>query len=299
MDHRKKYSNFLKNFINITSPITVVLDASNGPSGLIVKDLFKDININAIVMNDNIDPDFSAHGPNPLVQGACADCASMIIKEKACGGVVFDADGDRAIFLDEKGFMLPAHIVAMILFSGSKPPYVVDELVYQSLRMCNLIPVEYLLPTRVGSYFLKEEIVLHKASVGAEYSGHYYFSDFFNADSGILAAIKVLNYLSKSNKPLSKIVEGMGENLIFSAEVASCEIEQSLKFYKDLEDRFKPQTKAVEKRDGVTFLYENFWLNVRLSNTEPLVRITGGGSLDEVEKFNNVVDYVRFVRYKY
>ncbi len=268
MDYKKAYIDFLKTYIHTTRPLRVVFDASNGPAGMLVKDLFKDTSVEAIVIHDDIDPDFRAHGPNPLLPGASDSCARAIIEHKADMGVMFDADADRAMFLDNKGVMLPACFIAPLLFKGSKPPYVVDELVYQSVSMLHTVPEKDLIPSRIGASFLKEAMRKEGATCGAEYSGHYYFKDFFNLDSGIFAAIMVINAYDgfkndSGHTIVTKEIRTAGKNM---AEI-----------YANLEKKYTPLAVRVDKRDGLTFVFDTYWINTRSSNTEPIMRIIAGG----------------------
>lgn len=276
MNYKDTYIEFLKKWLRVEKPLTVVFDASNGPAGMIIKDLFDGTNINAIVINDEIDPDFKAHGPNPLLDGASDQCKKTILENNADLGVMFDADADRAFFLDDKGEMIPACFVVGLLHREFKPPYILDELVYQSVRLLGLIGEEELVPSRIGAYFIKETLREKAADFGAEYSGHYYFKDFFNADSGIFASIVFLNSFAKMDKKLSEWREGFGEHTVTTKEI-KIEGKDMNVVYSDVEKLLCNKAKTVDKRDGLTFIFDTFWVNVRSSNTEPILRIVAGG----------------------
>lgn len=281
-EYQKKYIDFLKEWVRVDKPLTVVFDASNGPAGLIIKDLFDGSKVKVILINDEVDPDFKAHGPNPLLDGASDDCKRVILENNADLGIMFDADGDRAFFLDNKGEMIHACFVAGLLFKEFNGPYVMDELVYQSVRMLSIIPDNDLLPSRIGAYFIKETLRNNNASFGAEYSGHYYFKDFFNSDSGVFSAIIFLNTLSKMDIAISEWIGGFGDHKIVTKEIKT-EGKNMEVIYKNIEDKYKNESKFVDRRDGMTFVFDDFWLNVRSSNTEPIMRIIGGGS-DSMDK---------------
>jgi len=276
-NYKQLYIDFLKEKINVDKPLKVVFDVSNGPVGMITKDLFVGTNVNVILINDSIDPDFKAHGPNPLLDGATDDCKKTILENNADLGIMFDADGDRAFFLDNNGEMMHACFVTGLLFKEFDGPYVMDELVYQSVRMLNIIPDKDILPSRIGAYFIKEKIRSNDASFGAEYSGHYFFKDFFNSDSGIFTAIILLNTLSKMGVRLSDWISKFGGHQIITKEIKT-EGKDMKVIYEGLENKYTNIAKLVEKRDGLTFVFEDFWVNVRSSNTEPIMRIIGGGS---------------------
>lgn len=283
MEYTDRYINFLKTHIEVKKPLTIVFDASNGPAGMIVKNLYADTSIKSITINDSIDPDFSAHGPNPLLDGATDSCSKTIKENNADVGIIFDADGDRAIFIDDEGIVLPAYMVGILLGRELNPPYVADELVFESLRMLGIFKDEDLLPSRIGSFFVKENLRENKASFALEYSGHYYFKDFFNADSGIFAAIKVVNVLSKMEGKLSDLRKKYLFHEITTTEIKT-EGKDMQEIYKRIEKTFTPQALKVEKIDGLTFIFDNFWINVRSSNTEPIMRIVSGGTKDAQSK---------------
>lgn len=277
MDYKNIYIDFLKKKINLSKPLKVVFDASNGPAGMIIKDLFVGTNVNAIVINDKIDSDFKAHGPNPLLDGASDQCKKTILENNADLGVMFDADGDRAFFLDNTGEMVPACFVVGLLKNEFNPPYILDELVYQSVRLLKLVGEEQMVPSRIGAYFIKESLRGQNADFGAEYSGHYYFKEFFNADSGVFAAITFLNSVSKMVQSLSEWQKEFGEHIVTTKEMRTDGKDMDV-VYAEVEKFLSPKAKGLDRRDGFTFIFEKFWVNVRSSNTEPILRIVAGGS---------------------
>jgi phosphomannomutase len=291
MNYKQEYINFLKKWIDTDRPLTVVFDMSNGPAGMIIEKLFEDTNINGILINNNIDPDFKSHGPNPLMPGATDQCKKAILENKADLGVMFDADADRAFFLDARGEMVPACFVVGILAQKFNPPFVADELVFQSLRMLKIVREEDMLPTRIGAYFIKEKLRDNNASFGAEFSGHYYFKDFFNADSGIFATILFINSLSFMGMSLVDYVSGFGQYVSETTEIKFAPDRNIAELYSDLENKFGVTARRVDRRDGVTFVFEDYWINVRTSNTEPIMRIIAEGSdklyktKEEIQRF--------------
>lgn len=291
-DFKAEYTQFLKGFVDIRRPLKVVFDATNGPTGLIVRDIFAESPTDIILINSEIDPDFKAHAPNPLLPGAADSCAKAIAEHKADLGVISDADGDRAFFLDEKGEMIPACFITALLGKNFTPPFVVDELVYESLQFLDLIPESDLVPSRIGAYFIKKVIKEGSYTFGAEYSGHYYFKDFFGLDSGLFATLAVLNSISRMNMPISKWKESFGEHEIVTIEISTIGKDMP-KLLTDLESKYGTVAKNIEKRDGITFVFEDFWINIRSSNTEPILRIVAGGNQSMHEKLKEIEEFVR------
>lgn len=286
MDYKQEYVNFLSKHLKINRPLKVVFDASNGPTGSIVRDLFASTNVEAIVINDTIDPDFKSHGPNPLLPHASDECKRVILEHKADLGVMFDADGDRAFFLDDKGEMIPACFVSGLMFKVFPPPYVLDELVYQSAKLLKLTSDQNMIPSRIGAYFIKQELRERGLSFGAEYSGHYYFKDFFNADSGIFATVLFLNAFSAQEQSLSGWCAAFGSHVIDTQEFHVDSLDEVPHMYKEIETKYEKQAKEVVKRDGITLVFDDVWVNIRSSNTEPIVRIICGGSKMEVSRLS-------------
>jgi len=274
--YKKEYADFLRKFVDLKRPLKVVFDATNGPTGMIIKDVFAGSDIEISIINDDIDPDFKAHAPNPLLPGASDGCAKAVRDNNADIGVMADADGDRAVFLDETGELIPSCFITALIARDCEAPFVNDELVYQSLRFTDIIPDKDLVPSRIGAYFIKQRMKEGQYSFGAEYSGHYYFKDFFGLDSGLFATIKALNALSKMNVPLSAWRASYGEHEIITIEI-KIEGKDIADIYKKLEERYAAKAKSMDRRDGITFIFDDFWANIRTSNTEPIMRIVAGG----------------------
>jgi phosphomannomutase len=301
------YAEFLAKNIDLARPLSIVCDASNGPAGLVISALADTLkkaiaepsesknktgtnkkgelrNVPAFtVINGEIDPDFGAHGPNPLVAGATDMLSKKVTETKADFGVIFDSDADRAVIVDDEGSALPAYVTALLLFKHSRSPYIADELLYQAIKHSNPLPADELIPCRVGSRFIKEKIKETGASRGAEISGHYYFKEFFGFDSGIFTMIIVANALSKSTGPLSDFRKSLRPHEVIADNIAFAESdanksqhEKILKnIFKKLDASFSDR-RFEEHRDGTTFDFGDSWLNIRTSNTEPLLRFTAG-----------------------
>lgn len=268
------YVTFLKSRIDLKKPLTVVADPSNGTAGLIMEKLIDIPNLKLILINNTPDGNFPAHGPNPLEKGATGQLGTEIIKHKADFGVAFDADGDRAFFVDNKGTLLPSHESAILLFKNNKPPFVSDELVYQALKHLNLYTDADLKPSRVGSRFVKELLKEVKASAGAEFSGHYYFDTFFGLDSGIFAFIEVARAVSAMNISISDYFASIVPHILINESV-KIEGKDVAVILKKIESHYQDKA-IIGRRDGITLDFGSLWINIRPSNTEPIIRLIGG-----------------------
>lgn len=293
-DYISIYIDFLKKHSEIKKPITLVCDASNGSTGVILDKLLPQLNLKSYkIIAGNPDPEFPEHGPNPLLPGVLDKLCEEVKKNKADLGVAFDADGDRSFFVDETGTVIPSYALAGILFKGEKPPYVADELVYRALDSMNLFPKTELFASKVGVYFIKNKMKEVGATTGAEFSCHLYFKDFFGADSGLFALIRMLNIVSGEEAGISHLVNSFPKHFVANIDLSiagkdwNAIQEKVVKYYEDKGAR-------IERLEGISIIFNDRWLNVRPSNTEPLLRLYGGSpSLEStqamLEEIKNLV----------
>jgi phosphomannomutase len=278
----ENYVAFLKSHIHLNKPITVVADCSNGSTGAILVALTDVPNLTLKLINEKPDGNFPAHSPNPLEPGALNQLTKAVLNIKADFGVAFDADGDRAFFIDEKGNILPGFLTCVLLFKNNKPPYVIEETVYQALKHLKLFKDTEIKPTKVGSLFIKEGLKEFKGSTGGEYSGHYYFDKFFGLDSGIFAFVEVANVVSHMTTSLSSFVNSIPAHTVINENVR-IEGKNAQEILKKIESIY--QSKAeIGHRDGITLDLGNTWINIRTSNTEPLLRLLAGASTEKETK---------------
>jgi phosphomannomutase len=310
IDYLALYTDFLRDHLTLVKPLKVVCDASNGPTGLVLEALKKKVaGLELILINETIDPEFSAHGPNPSAPGALDQLSKKVIEEKADLGAAFDADGDRAVFVDDKGQPVTPHALAYLLFKNAPAPYVADELLYQSLVHVGGFAKDAIIPSRVGAYFIKETMRVNNASRGAEISGHYYYHEFFGLDSGLFSLMQVATLVSRlgeinnatkasgaadangqilaggqtssGGQTFSQYIALIPAHVLITenyrlGEMIAADSAPWQKIEANVAAAFSGDIVSKENRDGVTFDFGASWLNVRLSNTEPLVRVTIG-----------------------
>ena len=281
MNYVSEYAEFLKGHADIKRPLKIVCDASNGSTGIILEKLVGITNAEFILINTAPDPEFPAHGPNPILDGATDMVSKKILEIGADFGVVFDADGDRAFFVDNKGRLLPSFVTAAIWFNRSTPPFIAEEITYLSLTTSGICKEQDIIPTRVGSIFLKEAMRNNGASLGAEFSGHFYFKDFFGLDSGIFSMIYTANILSQQDKTLAELHADFARQTMVNTD-----LKLNRKNWDEVREAVKKETASIAKayfeREGLTLITENGWINIRPSNTEPLVRISVGATTKEI-----------------
>lgn len=277
MNYFKIYADFLKKFLNVQRPMFSVLDVFNGVTGVIAREVFADYPlVQLTTINDLPDGDFPAHGPNPLLAGAMKELYRKVVKQKADLGVAFDADGDRALFVDNLGRLVPAYVIAYLIFQNRRPPFVVDEPLFKVFQHLGLIDLKEIVPARVGFAFIRAAMRQANSSTTAEYSGHYCFEETFQADSALLAFIQTLNNLSAMNQTLADFYDSLPPFAVEMENFKFKKAEDWLAVRKFFIGYFGKRTKDIAERDGLTFDFGESWLNVRLSNNEPLLRFTAG-----------------------
>lgn len=255
--------------------LKVVIDASNGMAGTMVPKVFGGIpGLKIIEINfDNSTGEF-VHEPNPLVEANLAQVREGVLKHKADFGVCFDGDADRCMVIDERGTpigcdLLLAWLVRDVL-KGQKGASVVYDLrssrsVPEIISECGGVPVE----SRVGHVFMKAKLAESKAPIGGELSGHFYFQDMFGTDSGARAFAAVISALARTTAPLSEQIAPC-KRYVQSGEI-NFENEDKEGAIAALK-RAHPKAK-VTTLDGVSLDAGPWWCNVRMSNTEPLLRL--------------------------
>jgi len=255
--------------------IDIVIDASNGMAGTMVPRLFEGVKGLGItkILFDNSSGEF-VHEPNPLVEANLIELRKEVVKRKAAFGVCFDGDADRCMVVDELGTpigcdLLLAWLVGGFLEQAPGAAVVYDlrssRAVPEAIRTAGGEPVE----SRVGHVFMKSKLAETRGVVGGELSGHFYFRDMFNTDSGARALVAVLNQALRDRQPLSKAIAPL-RRYHQSGEI-NFENEDKTGALRALR-RAYPKAKATEL-DGLSLDSGSWWCNVRMSNTEPLLRL--------------------------
>lgn len=276
-DIHDAYLSFQKKFLPDMSKLSITVDASNGMSNLYVKELFGN---SAKYINDTLDGTFPGHEPNPLEVENCKQIMEAVKKNGSDCGVIYDGDADRVMFIDERGrFIQPDYVTAVIgkyYLAKEKGSVLVDIRTSRSTtEYLEKLGATDIYIWKVGHAFAKMKIREKHCVFGGELAGHYYFRDFYNCDSGILASLLVLQtvaQLKKEGKTLGQLVDEIvayqnsGE-INFKLEQKDQAIDALYKKYSAL----KP-TKIMDF-DGYRIEFPTWWFSVRKSNTEPYLRI--------------------------
>jgi len=280
--------------------LKVVVDASNGMAGTTLPRVFGKggssiPGLEIVELNfDNSKGEF-VHEPNPLVASNLKQLQEAVVAEKADLGLCFDGDADRCVVVDEQGGIIGCDLLTGVLcrhFLKQRPGTAVvydlrsTKAVAEEIKSAGGVPVK----GRVGHVFMKAELASRGGCFGGELSGHFYFADNFNADSGVIAMATVLTVLAASGKKMSALVKPIAR-YAQSGEI-NFEIEEKDEALAALKEAFGPESShrgVVEELDGVTidcFDRHGWWCNVRKSNTEPLLRLNlearDGATLDRM-----------------
>jgi phosphomannomutase len=255
----------------------IVIDVSNGSSGPVFKRLAEVMGLDARLLNAEPDGTFPHHDPNPLKEESRVQAAREVVSQGAAFGVILDGDGDRILFVDEKGRGIENYFLSCLvseeLLAGQKGAAIVYDLISSRVlpeRIAELggKPVV----SRVGYTFLYDQMIAAHAAFGAETSGHVYFkvSDTYYTESAAYALAVILRLLAGRPQPLSELVQPLRDRYAQSPEV-NVEVADKQKAMEEIERRF-PGGK-IDRMDGVSITFDDFWFNVRPSNTEPLLRL--------------------------
>lgn len=283
MNYFEIYADFLKKFLDVKRPMFVAFDAFNGIGGVVAKEVFADYPlVQLTTINDLPDGNFSAHGPNPLLAGALKELCQKVVRQNSDFGVAFDDDGDRALFVDNIGRLVPTYVIAYLIFKNRRAPFVVDEPLFKIFQHLKIIDLKNIISSRVGYAFIRAAMRQARASSTAEYSGHYCFEETFQAESALLAFIQVLNNLSAQKQTLAEFCDSLPPFAVDMENLKFKKAEDWLAIRKKFISHFSRRAKETAERDGLTLDFGESWLNVRLSNNEPLLRLTAGAKTSNV-----------------
>ncbi|GAV96526.1 phosphomannomutase [Corynebacterium glutamicum] len=288
------YAEYLNELVDLKNirPLKVAVDAANGMGGFTVPEVFKGLPLDVAPLYFELDGNFPNHEANPLEPANLVDLQKFTVETGSDIGLAFDGDADRCFVVDEKGQPVsPSAICAIVaeryleklpgstiihnLITSKAVPEVIAENGGTAVR------------TRVGHSFIKAKMAETGAAFGGEHSAHYYFTEFFNADSGILAAMHVLAALGSQEQPLSEMMARYNRYVAsgeLNSRLANAEAQQERT--QAVLDAFADRTESVDTLDGVTVELKDTsaWFNVRASNTEPLLRLNvEAASKEEVD----------------
>nr|WSZ96318.1 phosphomannomutase/phosphoglucomutase [Streptomyces sp. NBC_00857] len=278
-DTLNDYAAHLLSLVDVSAirPLKVVVDAGNGMGGHTVPTVLADLPLDIVPMYFELDGTFPNHEANPLDPKNIVDLRARVLAEGADLGLAFDGDADRCFVVDERGEgVSPSAITALVAARelAKHPGGTVIHNLITSWSVPEVVKEHGGTPvrTRVGHSFIKQEMARTGAVFGGEHSAHYYFRDFWNADTGMLAALHVLAALGGQDSPLSELVASY-DRYAGSGEINSTVDDQTARTTL-VRETFAPRDGVtLDELDGLTVTAADWWFNLRPSNTEPLLRL--------------------------
>ncbi|MER7666264.1 MULTISPECIES: phosphomannomutase/phosphoglucomutase [unclassified Streptomyces] len=273
------YAAHLLSLVDLSAmrPLKVVVDAGNGMGGHTVPTVLASLPLTLVPMYFELDGTFPNHEANPLDPANIVDLQERVRLEGADLGIAFDGDADRCFVVDERGEGIsPSAITALVAARelAKHPGGTVIHNLITSWSVPEVVrenggkPVR----TRVGHSFIKQEMAHTGAIFGGEHSAHYYFRDFWNADTGMLAALHVLAALGSQDGPLSELV-AQYDRYRGSGEINSTVADQAGRTAAVKAEFTRRPGVTTDELDGLTVSADDWWFNLRPSNTEPLLRL--------------------------
>lgn len=261
-------------FVRHMEPLNVVIDAGNGMAGKMLPPILANLPIKATELYFKLDGTFPNHEANPLKPENLRDLQKTVLEKGADLGVAFDGDADRCVFVDENGQavssdLITALLAGQLLQTHRKSVVVYDlrssRVVAEEIRRAGGVPVR----ERVGHSFIKATMRQRNAVFGGELSGHFYWRENFYADSGAITMIEILNLLSQERRSMSELLKPLRR--YYSTGELNFDIEDKSGALARLAAAFKDGRQ--DTLDGLTVDYDDWWFNVRASNTEPKLRL--------------------------
>jgi phosphomannomutase len=301
LEHRDlldAYVEHVLSFVDVQSmrPLTVAVDTANGMGGLVVPAVMARLPVTLHHLYAELDGTFPNHPADPIDPENQRELKVTVLDRRADVGLAFDGDADRVFLVDERaedvsGSLMTALVARAMLRQepGAKIVHnlICSWIVPETIRAEGGVPIR----TRVGHSFIKQVMADTGAIFGGEHSGHYYFRQNYRADSGLIAAVVALGELSAADRPLSEVLAPFRKYLD-SGEINSRVDDQAGRIERiasSLSDG------AQDRLDGLTVEYQDWWCNVRASNTEPLLRLNVEARTPELlaEKTAMVLDLIR------
>ncbi|MFI2190790.1 phosphomannomutase/phosphoglucomutase [Streptomyces sioyaensis] len=274
-----EYAAHLRGLVDLSGirPLKVVVDAGNGMGGHTVPTVFEGLPLELDALYFELDGSFPNHEANPLDPKNIVDLQARVRETGADLGLAFDGDADRCFVVDEHGDPVPPSAITALVAArelAKHPGGTVIHNLITSWSVPEVVKENGGKPvrTRVGHSFIKEEMARTGAIFGGEHSAHYYFRDFWNADTGMLAAMHVLAALGGQQGPLSELV-AQYDRYAASGEINSTVDDQAGRLAA-LKAAYQDRAgTTLDELDGLTVTADDWWFNVRASNTEPLLRL--------------------------
>jgi phosphomannomutase len=273
-----EYAVHVRSFIDTAAlrRLKVVADTANGMGGLVVPKAFEGLPVDLEVLFGDLDGTFPNHPADPIQEENLQDLKNAVLASHADIGLAFDGDADRVFLVDEKAQPVSGSLTTALVARAMLEKHPGATVLYNLI--CSKIVPETIeryggtaVRTRVGHSFIKQVMADTGAVFGGEHSGHYYFMDNYRADSGLIAAMIVLEELSAANVPLSELLAPY-RKYSDSGEINTV-VDDPVTAVESLARHFAAEGVFCDRTDGLSVYFDDWWFNVRTSNTEPLLRL--------------------------
>lgn len=274
-----EYVNHLLSLVDVSSirKLKIVVDAGNGMAGHTAPAVFSRMNVDVTEMYYELDGNFPNHEANPIDEENLKDLKKKVKKQGADIGLAFDGDADRCFLVDEKGKAVNPSLLTALIAGRELKKKPGSTIIYNliSSRAVREIVEENggkPLRSRVGHSYIKAMMAQSGAIFGGEHSGHFYFADFWRADSGMLAALHAIAALGESKKSLSELLKPYAR--YFASGEINSKVSNSQAVMHHIKEIYGSKAGVfTDELDGLSFDSDSWWFNVRASNTEPLLRL--------------------------
>ena len=280
-----RFAEHVRGFVDrdLLRPVRFAVDAGNGMAGHVVPAVFEGLPFDVVPLYFELDGSFPNHPANPIELENLNDLQDLVRREGLPLGLAFDGDADRMFAVDESGEPVSSSLIAAVVAERmlEKHP---GATVLHNLICSRVVPetVERnggtAVRTRVGHSFIKERMAETDAIFAAEHSGHFYFRDNYRADSGLIAALLLLEAVAAADAPLSEVVAPY--DLYAASGEINFEVDDQEGITERVADHFAERAVEQDREDGLTVVLDDGWFNLRPSNTEPLLRLNVEGETD-------------------
>jgi len=288
VSHRNILEDFAEHCLSFVDrskikPFKIAIDAGNGMAGETVPHVFSKLPCEVVPLFFELDGSFPNHPASPIEPENMMDLQAAVKRHGCDLGVAFDGDADRMFIVDEKGGLIDGSTVTALVALNTLKKHPGARILYNlicSRSVPELITKAGGIPIRskVGHSIIKPIMREHDILFGGEHSGHFYFRDNWYADSGMIALLQCLELFSEANKPVSEVIAPI-DTRFRSGEINSTVRDIPAKLH-EIEERYKDA--KIDHLDGITIDYPNWWMNIRPSNTEPLLRLNVEGDTREL-----------------
>lgn len=288
VDTRPEYIRHLLNYIDVSAlrPLKIVVNAGNGGAGPVVDAIAEHLPVELIRVHHEPDGNFPNGVPNPLLVENRAPTIAAIQEHGADLGLAWDGDFDRCFFFDETGYFVEGYYIVGLLAQcflqrGSGGGKIIHDprLTWNTQEVCREFGGTPVL-CKTGHAFIKERMRKEDAVYGGEMSAHHYFRDFSYCDSGMIPWLLVIELISQSGKAFSTLVAERMAAFPASGEINRT-VSDAAALIAEMAARYEPDAVAVDRTDGLSIDYANWRFNIRMSNTEPVVRLNVESRADE------------------